>query len=96
MIIADNGVFKIDGEQSDIVFDLNMIFEYFIEKNPETLEGVLVAWNDKLITALSAGDISSSVLDDATEFSKCFISRDWSKHYKFIRKVEQKGDDIDD
>lgn len=95
MIISDNGVFKIDGEQKDIVFDLNLIFEYFIEKNPETLAGVLAAWNDKLITALSAGDINSSTLDNATQFSKSFISRDWSKHYKFIRKVEKEGDTDD-
>lgn len=77
MISSDKGNFKIQGEYKDIVFELNQILEYFVNKSPEVLGGALAVWGDELKTALSTGDVSIAVLD---------LTRELTEHYTHLRE----------
>ena len=78
MISSDKGNFKILGEYKDVVFELNVILEYFTNNAPEVLGGALAVWGDKLKTALSTGDTDIEVLD---------YTRELTEHYTRMREA---------
>lgn len=73
MISSDKGNFKIQGEYKDIVFELNQILEYFVNKSPEVLGGALAVWGDKLEEVLSTDSTNIELLDIAKVIAEKYI-----------------------